>query len=893
MSIFNWLKMKATRPATKPSRASRARLEVETLETRLVPYTASTNAWPQPELITIGFVTDGTIVGSNAKGNIYSNLQSTFNAKFGSAAAWENQILKAAQQWAQQTNVNFTVITDNGAPIGSGNYQQGDPNMADIRISGYNFNSTTLAQTYMPPPVNNTSFAGDMQFNTGQTWNIGSTYDLFTVATHEFGHALGLYHSTVITANMYGTYTGVKTGLATDDIQGIQSIYGGARNADAYGGTNTTFATAANVTSTINTTTKLALITNLTLNSSSSPEWFKFTEPAGANAQLKVTVTSSGLSLLDPEVLIYNSSDQLLGSANGGTYGATVKATGTGGAGQVLYVEVTSTDAIAAFKTGAYALALDMTAGTTQTVPLANTKVLNGSPVSAGGGQPLVYNPAIQISGNSSSQTNPVTSKTTAMDANGNFVVVWSTNVPGSGYSIFGQRYNNLGVAQGSAFQVNTFTGGNQTDPTVAMNATGSFVVTWSSFGQIGSGSNIYARSYNALGVALSAPVHVNTTVGPQEDNSSIAMDAGGNYVVTWSGNQSGNWEIYGQRFSAQGVAQGGQFQVNTNMTGGHDYSSVAMDAASSFVVTWTSLGGQDGSGWGVYAQQYNAQGVVQGGEFQVNTYTAGSQGYSTVAMNPNSGDFVITWSSNGEDGSGWGVYAQCFNAQGVKQGPEFRANTYTTSDQTGASVAVDGNDNILITWQSNNENGKGWAIYAQQYVWSGTAIGTEFRVNSTIVGNQQYASVATDGKGDAVVVWTNTSGSTPGVYGQLFGLDGGTGLVPGIANDQLVAPEPGSSAGSGPSVTQPAGIILVSSGLAGDAAYDALVASNSGEAIPVSTSTSLPAGVDSQTVANRLRWTPLTPSVFDAYFAGSDWSESPDPLPTGLGTANPKRARR
>jgi len=31
----------------------------------------------------------------------------TFNAKFGSATTWETQILKAAQLWAQQTNINF------------------------------------------------------------------------------------------------------------------------------------------------------------------------------------------------------------------------------------------------------------------------------------------------------------------------------------------------------------------------------------------------------------------------------------------------------------------------------------------------------------------------------------------------------------------------------------------------------------------------------------------------------------------------------------------------------------------------------------------------------------------------------------------------------------------
>ena len=140
----------------------------------MVLYSASGNAWPNPALITLSFMPDGTLINGKP-----SNLVSTFNAKFG-ANAWQTTIQKAAQTWAAQTNINFAVVADNGAANGSGSNQQGDPNFGDIRIGGYNFNSTTLAQAYMPPPVNNYSIAGDIVFNTGQAF--GSTYDLYTVA---------------------------------------------------------------------------------------------------------------------------------------------------------------------------------------------------------------------------------------------------------------------------------------------------------------------------------------------------------------------------------------------------------------------------------------------------------------------------------------------------------------------------------------------------------------------------------------------------------------------------------------------------------------------------------------------------------------------------------------
>ena len=125
------------------SRNGRTGLQVEPLESRIVPYNVSGYSWPHPELITISFEPDGTNLGSSV-----SNLFASFNARFGSVSAWQNQILKAAQVWAQQTNINFAVVPDNGAPTGSGNYQQGDPGFGDIRIGGFNFNSSALAMTY-------------------------------------------------------------------------------------------------------------------------------------------------------------------------------------------------------------------------------------------------------------------------------------------------------------------------------------------------------------------------------------------------------------------------------------------------------------------------------------------------------------------------------------------------------------------------------------------------------------------------------------------------------------------------------------------------------------------------------------------------------------------------
>ena len=74
------------------------------------------------------------------------------------------------------------------------------------------------------------------------------------------------------------------------------------------------------------------------------------------------------------------------------------------------------------------------------------------------------------------------------------------------------------------------------------------------------------------------------------------------------------------------------------------------------------------------------------GNEFQVNTYATSEQWFPSVAS-LSSGNFVVTWASDGQDGSSWGVFGQVFDGAGAKIGSEFQVNTYTTLNQFFPSV--------------------------------------------------------------------------------------------------------------------------------------------------------------------------------------------------------------
>jgi hypothetical protein len=360
-----------------------------------------------------------------------------------------------------------------------------------------------------------------------------------------------------------------------------------------------------------------------------------------------------------------------------------------------------------------------------------------------------------------------------AKDGGGNFVVVWqSSGQDGSGLGVFAQRYDSAGAPRGGVFRVNTYTTESQGRPTVAMDPRGNFVVVWHSYGQDGSLRGVFGQRYDAAGARQGAEFQVNTFTTGHQGYSSVDMDAAGNFVVVWESTaQDGhNLGVFGQRYDAAGVRRGGEFQVNTYTTADQGQPYVSMDSDGRFVVTWNSLS-QDGSLYGMFGQRFDAAGARQGAEFQVNSYTTYGQANSAVAMAAG-GNFVVVWSSATQDSGFGGIFGRRFDAAGVPQGIEFQVNTYTTFDQLKPAIATDAVGNFVVVWHSYTQDGNGHGVYGKRYGADGIAWGPEFRVNTYTTSDQRYAAVAMDPVGNFIVVWQSygQDGDLNGIFGQRYG---------------------------------------------------------------------------------------------------------------------------
>src|SRR5512132_3514927 len=141
-----------------------------------------------------------------------------------------------------------------------------------------------------------------------------------------------------------------------------------------------------------------------------------------------------------------------------------------------------------------------------------------------------------------------------ASAANGNFVVVWA--------SVFGQRFSADGARLGAEFRVNSITTGINSEPDVASDASGNFVVVWHRTGLPTSAFDAFAQRFSAAGVPLGAEFQVNTYTTGNQGEPSVASDASGNFVVIWvsefqdgggQGPPGQDFGVFGRRYSSAG----------------------------------------------------------------------------------------------------------------------------------------------------------------------------------------------------------------------------------------------------------------------------------------------------------------------------------------------------
>jgi hypothetical protein len=303
----------------------RFRPTIEALEDRVVPYALSGSQWGNTN-VSASFMPDGTGTDTTASSSLFAELNAIAPTE-----TWQREFARALQTWASVTNLNFRIVSDSGAASGTSGSSQNDSRFGDIRLGSYPRTDSYVAYGYYP---SGSTRGGDIFLNSDTTFHIGTYLDLYSTLLHETGHALGLAHSNDGGAVMYPTIMAVYTGLAADDIAGIQAIYG-TRRADSYdsGSGNNTFASASALGLNGGAVSLTADLTSL-----GDVDYYRLVAPAG-DGTLTVSVDARNLSLLTGRVSVYDAAFNLLGTVDAASYGgaATISLAGLT-AGATYYV---------------------------------------------------------------------------------------------------------------------------------------------------------------------------------------------------------------------------------------------------------------------------------------------------------------------------------------------------------------------------------------------------------------------------------------------------------------------------------------------------------------------------------------------------------------------------
>jgi Ca2+-binding RTX toxin-like protein len=412
---------------------------------------------------------------------------------------------------------------------------------------------------------------------------------------------------------------------------------------------------------------------------------------------------------------------------------------------------------------------------------------------------------------------NPLDPSITGLDGGG-FVVVWTEiNTLTMGYDIFAQRYAADGAAAGAQFVVNSSPSNEQ--PAVAALANGGFVVSWIGVNALAMGYDIFARSFNAQGVATGEESVVNTITDGFQNAPMIAALVGGGFVVSWTSPNPipmmGDL-IYARHYDTAGLPVGIEFLVGDSSVAGQTAAPITALADGGFVVIWAEPSGP--AYVDIYARRYDAAGLPVGAEFLINdpSTVSVSNGFAfnteltlTIAGLADGG-FVVGWSQldYGINDTGLttdiNVHAQRFDAQDNAVGSVLLVNATARPLGSGAptpTIAALDDGGFVVSWMSSqDQDGSGQGIYSQRYDAQGTAVGVQKltgTASADVINLGDGQTLLVDGAGgndslngagadDHLVGGANNDTLNGGAGNDI--LDGGTGddKLTGGAGDDL-----------------------------------------------------------------------------------------------------------
>ncbi|HEV8581894.1 MAG TPA: hypothetical protein VGX68_22730 [Thermoanaerobaculia bacterium] len=289
-----------------------------------------------------------------------------------------------------------------------------------------------------------------------------------------------------------------------------------------------------------------------------------------------------------------------------------------------------------------------------------------------------------------------------AVGADGSFVVVWQGGSSLGDTSVFGRRFDADGRARGGRFRLSSTGSGVQFEPAVAVAPDGTFVVAWTSIDYRGDSTDINARRFDAAGQPLGPEFRVNVATEDAQDYAQVAVNASGEFVIGWAGwaGEGSFDDVFVRRFAANGLPLSGEIQVEDQILSQYAFA-LGMAGNGAFVVLWSELDLVTDTFYNLFGQRFTANGEPAGRPFLVNVSPLGSQEQPAIAMAADGGFFAV-WGGSGPEPNARFIVGRGFASDGTPLSSELRIDLPPAGDKGSPAVALDGDGRGLVVWREN-----------------------------------------------------------------------------------------------------------------------------------------------------------------------------------------------
>lgn len=302
-----------------------------------------------------------------------------------------------------------------------------------------------------------------------------------------------------------------------------------------------------------------------------------------------------------------------------------------------------------------------------------------------------------------------------AADRAGNHVVVGTVpGLPG----IHARVYNRAGALITAQFRVDESTSGTQGNPVVTMNANGVIAVAWSNYLPSLSTQYVQIRLFNRDGTARSGTYSVASAGDQMISPTSIALDGSNNATVMWQQRNYATptgFNVWLRRYNSVGTALTNALRANDSNDQAL-YPHVATNTPGAIIATWSTYSPATNSRV-ITGQRYDSAGTRVGSNFVISNTQGNGQSQDVGMMDD--GSFAVTWENDNRynvPAAIPAIYAKQFNSAGTAVGTEFKVNT----SNAGVGFPFLGMDlagNFTIAWRQYDAGTQTWGVHARRYL--------------------------------------------------------------------------------------------------------------------------------------------------------------------------------